>query len=315
MEINAAYCGETVLLTEETRPNNALSAKSNLGSEKMLYRSESDRNFIRDFICQKNDDYIACIGFKLAEKWAENMQLMMKSQTGENQLDAEKVAKSLEMAKERIAPCYISQENTAVAKAALVAHWVYGEEFGELVDFKSEEIQQIRGIAEVQVMLHKNYETALMNEKISFDSPIAARYWDFKINGCDVIDKDCFALAGDWIKVSQLLMKAAKVPYLSDNILYESGLLVRRYNPLAMTSDTDNILKIRGDYYQKVVQAMICCWDKGKEVGRIHSTDDKNVAAIRHFPYKDSSFMLYAKRKRAGLLGYFVDKLAAKVNE
>ena len=278
----------------------------------VLYRSDSNRRYMHNFTVYNENDYIAFVGLELAEKWAKNMQIMYDS---DGVLDKDTVARSLVLAKEMVVPYHIDEENLRMATEILVAHWAYGEEFGRIICLSDDEMRRIRAKAEVQTLLDGHYGQVLENQKINFSSSMTEKYWNFKSFSCDVVDRDCFDLAGDWIKVAQLFMQKIGETELTEDILYESALLVRQHNPLAKTAFSSNVLKIRDDYYNRTVQAMICCWDRGEDVGRIHSTDNTSIAKIRKFPSRDNAFKCYMRDKSPSILHYAVGRLIAKIHE
>jgi len=284
-----------------------------LPSGRIAYCSESSRSFMQKFTEYNEDDYIAFVGLKLAEKWALNMQTVRRF-SGDD-LSKDVIESSLNAAKITITPYHVEEENVNVAKEILIAHWAYGNEFAKAEGLDEQDVRRIQGKATVQTMLHENYTKSLKDEKIDFSTPLMEKYWNFKAVGGDVIDKDCFDLASDWIKVAQLFMKATGDKELTEDILYESALQVRKHNTLLKTENDSNVLKIRDDYYNRVVQAMICCWKQGENVGKIHSTDDANIAKIRRFPVRDSSFKCYMKGRGSVLWQYAVEKVRAKIRE
>ena len=284
-----------------------------VSNKRIVYRSDSAREFMEKYTEYNEDDYIAFVSAKLAEKWAENMQAMRKF-SGDD-LNKDTVDWALKAAKITVAPCHVEGENIKVAKEILVANWAHGGEFAKIAGFDEGDIRRIRAKADVHAMLHEDYRKNLDNEKIDFASPLMEKYWNFKANGCDAADKDCFALAEDWIKTAQLFIRASGDNELTEDILYESALQVRQHNPLAKNSYDENVLKIRDDYYNRVVQAMICCWKQGENVGKIHSTDNVSIAKIRKFPVKDSSFKCYMKGKGYVFLQYALDRVRTKIHQ
>ena len=280
---------------------------------RIVYRSDSVQNFMQNFTRYNEDDYIAFVGLELAKNWAANMQVvrMFSSES----LSKESIYNCLEAAKVTIAPYHAEEENVKMAKEILIAHWAYGKEFAKADGFDEQDVERIQAKADMQAILHKNYEDALESEEIEFSTPLMEKYWNFKSSNCDVADKDCCALAGDWIKAAQLFMKAENSKELTEDILYESALQVREHNPLAKTTYDGNVLKIRDDYYNRVVQVMICCWKQGEEVGKIHSTDNTSIAKIRKFPVKDRSFKNYMRGRGSVVWQYAIEKLYSKIYE
>lgn len=277
------------------------------------YRSDSGHCFMKSFLFY-NDDYIAVVGYNLAEKWLQNMQFLLYDKN--EKFDQQLILKAKNMAKESLKPRYVAEENVALAVKLIISSWNRGREFGEKLNLPSEEIDRIQSHADFSFALHHDYKKVLQSEKIKFSSERAEKYWNFKKNSCDVRYVDAISLAEDWIKITQIYMKLDNTKKISPSLLHESALYVRRHNELAnKMANSNNVLKISDDSYQRVVQMMLCCWEQGENVAQIHSSEDKIAAKIRRFPFKDASFRQYTMWKQKQVLCGFAKRFFEKFRE